>query len=70
MIASLIAGLLALCLVLTGLCLAGLCRCYCGGAGRQAVGASAAPTRVKTEARPRVAGMRLLELLAASEVRR
>ena len=69
-VASLIAGLLALCLVLTGLCLAGLCRCCCGGAGRQSAGGGAGATRVKAETRPRVADTRLLELLAASEVRR
>ncbi len=68
-IASLIAGLLALSLVLTGLCLAGLCRCCCGGGSRGPT-AGAAATRVKAESRPRLADARVLELLAAAEVRR
>ena len=69
LVLGLVAGLLALGLLLGALCLAGLCRCCCGGA-RPSSGVGAPATRVKVETKPRVGDTLLLQLLAAAEMRR
>ncbi len=69
LVLGLVTGLLTLCLLCAGLCVAGLCRC-CWSGGRAAVSTGGTGARVKVEPRPRVPDTRLLELLAAAEVRR
>jgi hypothetical protein len=69
LVLGLATGLLAICLVCAGLCVAGLCRC-CWGGLRTGVSAGGTGVRVKVEPGPRARDDRLLELLAAAEVRR
>ena len=69
LVLGLATGLLAIGLVCAGLCVAGLCRC-CWAGLRTGVSAGGTGVRVKVEPGPRARDDRLLELLAAAEVRR